>query len=181
MAQNNYYKPNYTTQRELIMQQIQVCQRVISMFEAAPTTIDAKIGVYDFTTSAHQGKKVALSVLVLEKLCRQILPPKAIPTNQVDENGNQIYKLTPFFEATKQLRERAFGDFEKAENQLYLSEASKVQFRGIYYIIEYFGEMIAAIFSLKQFNDIRYESSAETLMQQETGGDPLLDENQLFE
>jgi len=139
------YSKNELTHKQIILQQLFMCNKIFSGFEATPSTINQAAGIYDFTTQAHTGKAILLAVLTLEANARPILPE-------------------PYERRVKEIKEKVFTPIQKTidgprgkENYTGLKciiPDPATQLQGIIEIHEYYKELIAAIYSLPSFSDV---------------------------
>jgi hypothetical protein len=132
-----YATKQENTHSTMILAQIDRCNRVISTFAAAENIEDAKLNHRTYVAGGQEGKAIALSVRVLLSLTRKVLPP-------------EYYE----HEKTQNLYANAFlprdGKYE------YLSENPQKQYEAIMRIMDFYDELLAALFSLEEFSDMKY-------------------------
>jgi len=125
------------THRSMILNQVERCNRVISAYDTAQEIVDEKLGKRTFIRGAQEGKAIALCVRVLLSISRKALPKE-------------------FFEHTR-IENKYKRAFEKTNNEFaYLSENPTKQYEAIMKIMDFYDEIIAAIFSLEDFSDVKY-------------------------
>lgn len=146
MAYNSNYQVNQElTHKQIILQQILICNKLFSGFEASPSTINAIAGFYDFTPQAHTGKAILLGVLTLEANARAILP---------EEYDTRTKKIKEKIETTVTIKYLdAKGTDSKYDGLKIIAPDATVQLQGILEVYELYKELLAAIYSLPKFSD----------------------------
>lgn len=125
------------THRTMILDQINRCNQVISNFNASEEVVDEKLGKRTYVKGGAEGKAIALSVRCLLSVARIALPKE-------------------FFERLSS-QNKYKAAFEKVNGEYrYLSEKDTIQFDAIMKILDFYDEVLAAIFSLEDFSDIRF-------------------------
>lgn len=131
------YKQNYYGSDEQVSHKVEILRliretnRTFSTFDTTPTLLDEWTKKTSFIEQAHKGKVVALAVQVLYANSQSILP-KA------------------FYE-----RESVQTKFKKAfqEPYLFLSDDAVKQYKGILQILDFYQELLNALYSLPDFSD----------------------------
>ena len=140
------------SRRYIILEHIKFTNRLISGFNATPETINATAGLYDSKSAAQEGKKIALAILTLRLNVTDILPPL-------------------FYQRSKEMEETLFAKktytFEGKPKKgfIYLAEDQEIQFEGVLELMNYYGEILNALYSLPDFRDIKYDYGKEDLEQ----------------
>jgi hypothetical protein len=138
------YQQKELTHKQIILQQILMCNKIFSGFEATPTIIDPLMGTTDYKTQAHTAKAILLSVLTLEANARPILP------ENYAERTTQLKKeiLTPLRYKYKD------GSIDRQYYGIGLTQPDpERQIFAILQIHELYQEILAAIYSLPKFSD----------------------------
>ena len=142
------------THREMILGQVERCNKVISAYDTAQEIVDEISQKRTFIRGAQEGKAIALSVRVLLSISRKALPKEFFKHLRVENK----YKYA----------------FEKQDGMFqYLSENPTKQYEAIMRIMEFYDEIVAAIFSLEDFSDVKYirENKLRTWGNNETEDD----------
>jgi hypothetical protein len=130
-----FQNPEQITHKLEILRLIRETNKAFATFDTTPTLLDQWTQKTSFKEQAHKGKMVALAVLTLYANAKSILPPE-------------------FFERTepKIKYKRAF---EKNKQGIYpfLSEDAIQQYEGIINIIDFYQEILDALYSLPDFSD----------------------------
>jgi len=148
MAYNNNtnYGAKELTHKQIVLQQILICNSLFSGYEASPMIADQKMGTYDFTPQAHTGKAILLGVLTLEANARPILPEEY--QARTDPIKKEI--LTPIrVEYTN-----AQGNKANYYGLGIISPSAPTQLNAILKVQNLYAELIAAIYSLPKFSDV---------------------------
>lgn len=132
-----YSQQTENTHRSMILAQIERCNRVMSSYDTSEEVVDEKLHKRTFMRGAAEGKSIALSVRVLLSLSRKILPKEFFEHLRVENK----YKIA--FVKQK-------GIYQ------YLIEDPQTQYDAIMKIMEFYDEIVAALFSLEDFSDMKY-------------------------
>ena len=125
------------THREMILNQLERCNRVISAYDTAQEVVDEKLNRRTFIRGAQEGKAIALSIRVLLSISRKALPHEFFEHIRVENKYKKAF-------------DKQNGIYQ------YLSETPQTQYEGIMKILEFYDELVAAIFSLEDFSDVKY-------------------------
>ena len=144
MGYTNYQSNKELTHKQIILQQILMCNKIFSGFETTPTILDPLMGTTDYKTQAHAAKGILLSVLVLEANARAILPEEY---QQRTEPIKQKI-LQPISSKYKD------GQIEREFYGLGVIHPDPAkQLFAIIEIHHLYEELLAAIYSLPKFSD----------------------------
>ena len=129
--------------KQIVMQQILICNKLFSGFEGTPDLADEKLRRYDYTNQAQQSKSILLGVITLENNARSILP-------EAYQERVRPYKekLNRTITYTDPLTHKPVTTYK------FLSSDPTIQLDGLIEISDYYRELLAAIFSTKNFSDI---------------------------
>lgn len=165
MAYSNYQNNNtQLTHKQLILQQILICNKLFSGFEASPTTINALAGMYDFTPQAHTGKAILLGVLTLEANARAILP-------EVYQTRTEPIKQRIFTEIRIQYKNQLNANTQYVGLPI-IAPDPPTQLKAILDVQDLYKELLAAIYSLPRFSDaipIHQIAQGEKISEDEIG------------
>jgi len=164
---NNNKSFSPLSQKELILQQIQVTSRAFSSFGVTGDTINAVAEMYDYSKSAQAGKSVANSVLTLEALVYPLMTKEFLDRKEIEVTRDKAflsiedYNKKHFPKTKKDFDENIvirYMDGSKRNQQftgkLYMADNLLLQQQGIENIMDYFRHLIAFIFSLDEFKEI---------------------------
>lgn len=161
---NNQNQNKELTHKQLILQQILICNKLFSGYEASPTTINPLAGFYDFTPQAHTGKAILLGVLTLEANARPILPKEYTErTNPIKEKIFAQTHCTYKNQLNSQTNYNGLG---------IIAPDAIIQLDAILLVHQLFTELIAAIYSLPRFSDaipMHQIAEGEKITEQEIG------------
>lgn len=145
MSYNNYTPNTQLTHKQIILQQVLICNKLFSGYEASPTTINPLAGFYDFTPQAHTGKSILLGVLTLEANARSILPEEYQKrTDPIKQKIFQTVDLT---------YKDAKGSDENYTGLAIIAPDPAIQLQAILEVYLLYQEILAAIYSLPRFSD----------------------------
>ena len=139
---NTWNQSSQLTHKQLILQQILICNKLFSGFEATPTILDPKLGTHTFTTEAHSGKAILLGVLTLEANARPILPEEYQTRTQPIKN-----EIEQKVHCTGTDGKQYYGLGIIAPNPI-------TQLEAIIKVQHLYSELLAAIYSLHSFSDV---------------------------
>jgi hypothetical protein len=125
------------THRSMILNQVERCNRVISAYDTAQEIEDIKLKTRTFIRGAQEGKAIALCIRVLLSISRKALPQEFFKSLRVENKYKKAFEM----------QNSAFQ---------YLSENPTTQYKAIMLIMDFYDELIAAIFSLEDFSDVKY-------------------------
>lgn len=146
MAYNSNYTSNTElTHKQIILQQILICNKLFSGYEATPTTINPLAGFYDFTPQAHTAKAILLGVLTLEANSRAILPEEYQQRTQPIKQ--QIFKQVEL------TYKDAKGSDETFTGLAIIAPDAALQLEAILQVHLLYQEILAALYSLPKFSD----------------------------
>lgn len=162
-SSNGAYKTDLS-HKQIILQQILICNKIFSGFEATPTVINPQAGFYDFTQQAHSGKAILLAVLILEANTRPILPEEyQVRTIEIKKHID-----TPIDKKYK----NAMGQDQHYYGLKIIAPDPTTQLEGIIDVFNLYQELLAAIYSLPKFSDaigIHQIATGEDITEKEIG------------
>jgi hypothetical protein len=129
--QTKYYNSDQITHKSEILRLIRETNKAFATFDTAPTLLDEWTKQTSFIEQAHKGKTVALAVQILYVNSRSILP-------------KEFFKK----ETTTEKYDKAF-----TEPYTFLSEDAVKQYKGILLILDFYQELLDALYSLPDFSD----------------------------
>lgn len=140
------FDTTFIAHRQIVLNQIDRCNRIISDFASAPTAVDAKINQYDPMAMMQQGKTLALSIRILLSNARRALPKQFFERLRIENKFKKAYTKT-----------RVTGKNGTIVSYKFLSADPCEQFEGILELTEFYDELLGAIFSIQEFSDLKFE------------------------
>ena len=154
--------------KQVIMQQILICNKLFSGFEGTPDLADEKLRRYDYTNQAQQSKSILLGVVTLENNARAILPEAY--QARVQPYKEQLAKKITY---TDPLSHKQVTTYK------FLSSDPTIQLDGLMEISDYYRELLAAIFSTKNFSDVIMRH--QMIIDEGMAEDEVFDKESLFD
>jgi len=132
-----YSNNQENTHKQMIMAQVDRCNKVMSSYNTSEEVVDEKLHKRTFIRGAAEGKAIALSVRVLLSVSRKALPHEFFENLRVENKYKKAFAKTN-------------GIYK------YLVEDPQIQYDAIMDIMTFYDELLAAIFSMEDFSDVKY-------------------------